>query len=86
MTPDDEKYQKWCLARIAKGHSIVLRKAVCRAVPAVKQQIPGVTSKVLLGKTAQNAMGCGELALEQALMRLQKAGVIICTNGIWWKP
>ncbi len=57
-----------------------------KAIPAVKQQVPGVTSKILLGKTAQNAMKCGELELEAALMQLRKARVIVCTNGVWWAP
>ena len=86
-----ESYEKWARARITHGHSIVRKKGVPkkksptgRAIPAVRERVPGVTSKVLLGKTAQNAMRCDEGDLERALLALRKSGEFICTNGIWW--
>lgn len=62
-----EQYQKWCLTRIAKGHSVVLKKGVPKkksptgkAIPAVTKRVPGVVSKILLGRTAQIAMSADE--------------------------
>jgi hypothetical protein len=90
-----ERYHQLVFERIAKGHFVVRRKAVPkkksptgRAVPAVKDQVEGVITKLLLNKTMQNKMGreADEQILEAELMRMRKAGLIVCTNGIWWRP
>lgn len=64
MTDKQAKIQAGILKRIAKGHFIVLKKAVPKkksptgkGEPAVKQRVAGCTSKNLLGKTEMKAMG-----------------------------
>lgn len=90
-----EKYRELVYTRIAKGHFVVRRKAVPKkksptgnAVPAVKDQVEGVVTRLLLGKTMQNKMGREADAgiLERELMVMRKARLIVCTNGIWWRP
>lgn len=90
-----EKYRELVYARITKGHFVVRRKAVPKkksptgkAIPAVKDQVEGVATKLLLNKTMQNKMGreADEGILGRELMVMRKAGLIVCTNGIWWRP
>lgn len=87
----NEKYRDLVLDRIAKGHSITLRKAVPakkstngKPIKAEKKQVPGVTSKVLLGKTFQNLTHSSQCELEMELGKLRELGIIHCTNGVWW--
>ncbi len=91
MTPK-EKLRELVLARVAKGHSVTLRKAVPKnksptgkAVPAEKIQVPGCSSKLLFSKSIRQATKLSNVEIEAVLGAMRKEGVIHCTNELWWK-
>ena len=90
---NSETYRRHALEAIRKGHTVTRKKAVPkkksptgRAVPAVKERVPGVASKILFGKTIMNKVaGSSVAAVEAELGEMRKEGIIHCTNGIWWE-
>ena len=87
-----EGYRKLVLEAIRLGHSITQKKGVPakksptgKAIKAVKAYVPGCVSKTLFSKAMKNKTGLGDVAMEAELTAMRKAGVIHCTNGMWWK-
>ena len=88
----NEAYRNMVLAKIAKGHTITHKKGVPakksptgKAIKAVKSYVPGVDTKQLFSRAVKNKFGLSDVQMEDELREMRDAGVIHCTNDIWWK-
>lgn len=87
-----DTYRNRVLATIRRGHSIVLKKGVPakksptgKAIPAVRQRVPGCSSRALFGKTIRVGINLINAELETILAAMRNDGIIHCTNGMWWE-
>lgn len=88
-----ERVREAIIARIRKGYSVVL----CKAVPkkkdpdgvgkkAIKKQCAGASHKALLAKSVLKKAGLEHPGdCEDELRRMRDEGVLACTNGMWWE-
>ncbi len=84
-----DAYQQWVLTRVKIGTAVRPKmpkppKGVKRKNLGPLPRRPSCCTESLIGKTAQKRFSMSGPQLEGELLRMRKAGVVMCTDGEWW--